>query len=63
MKRMCRYCRGPVRANYDHVGNCDTGECDGTYEHVCVERHNARPCPRAGADLGHRDIIALVEAS
>jgi hypothetical protein len=50
----CRHCGGSVRPNLDHVGNCASGDCSGTYEHVRL-KDRAR-CRYAFSDLGHKDV-------
>jgi hypothetical protein len=48
----CKLCGQLVVKNYDHVGDCASGACSGTFEHP----HTARPCKRSGTDLNHTEV-------
>ena len=43
-------CGGRVHVNYDHVGNCATGACSGTFVH---EHFRTRTCVLSKRDVGH----------
>lgn len=48
----CQACGGRVQKNYDHVGNCASGECSGTFAHVLPL---AKPCALI-LDLMHNAV-------
>lgn len=43
-------CHVEVTANYDHVGDCESG-CSGTYAHPRGD------CKHAGQDIPHRRVF------
>ena len=51
----CKRCQGEVKMNYDHVGDCATGRCDGTFSHV-VSLRDGRRCDLAFEDLTHANV-------
>jgi len=50
----CKLCRQPVQKNYDHVGDCESGKCSGTFEHCGAF---VIACPNRTRDLGHTEVF------
>ena len=52
----CMSCNTHVQMHYDHVGDCETGKCDGTFKHP--SNRGDRNCRNRGQVVGHKSVEA-----